>query len=134
MTLHIKRYYNTSNTVPTAPPQNTAGEILSSTTISITWQAPPLEEQNGIIQQYIIHLLEIPTNSDFTYQQEGQHRELVILSLHPDYDYECSVAAETIVGRGPFSDPFIITTHEDGKLKQLQECSLNTLDLAVTPS
>ena len=71
---------------------------------------------------------------NFTYQQETQRTEFMIDALHPDYGYECSVAAETIVGRGPFSDPFIITTHEDGKLKQLQECSLNTLDLVVTPS
>ena len=115
MKLLVKYYYNTSDTVPTAPPQNTAGDILNSTTISISWEAPPPEEQNGIIQQYIIHILEIPTNMNFTYQQETEHRVLVIDSLHPDYGYECSVAAETIVGCGPFSDPFIITTHEDGK-------------------
>ena len=119
MKLLVKYYYNTSDTVPTAPPQNTAGDVLNSTTISISWEAPPPEEQNGIIQQYIIYLLEIPTNMNFTYQPEREHRELVIDSLHPDYDYECSVAAETIVGRGPFSDPFIITTHEDGKLSVL---------------
>ena len=101
-------------TVPTAPPQNVDGEVLSSAAIFITWQVPPLEEQNGIIQLYFIHLLEVPTNMNFTYQQEGQHTELVIVSLHPDYDYECSVAAETVVGRGPLSEPFTITTHEDG--------------------
>ena len=105
-------------TVPTAPPQNTDGEVLSSTAISITWQVPQLEEQNGIIQRYFIRLLEVPTNINFTYQQKGQHTELVIDSLHPDYDYECSVAAETVVGRGPFSEPFTITTHEDGKFQQ----------------
>ena len=107
-------------TVPTAPPQNVDGEVLNSTAIFMTWQVPPLEGQNGIIQLYFIHLLEVPTNLSFIYQQEGQHTELVIVSLHPDYDYECSVAAETVVGRGPFSDPFIITTHEDGKLDNAQ--------------
>ena len=104
--------------MPTAPPRNTRGEVLSSTTIFITWQSPEPEELNGIIVFYTLTLLEVPTNTTFIYQQEGHHTEIVITSLHPYYSYECSIAAETIVGRGPFSIPFTIQTREDGRFDE----------------
>ena len=40
--------------------------------------------------------------------------EFTVSSLHPHYDYECSVAAVT-VGSGTFSSPITITTHQDSK-------------------
>ena len=90
------------------------GEVLGSTAISITWESPVAEGQNGVIISYRILLLEIPSNTTLTYQQDGSHRELVADSLHPYYDYMCSVAAETEVGTGPFSSSFVVRTLEDG--------------------
>lgn len=93
------------------------GETLSSTAITIMWEAPELEEQNGIIISFNISLLELPTNVTLTYQQAGLHTELVINSLHPYYEYSCSVAAATEVGAGPFSTPFVIRTDYDGECR-----------------
>ena len=40
---------------------------------------------------------------------------LLVSSLHPYFNYECSVAAAT-VGLGPFSNPTIVRTLQDGRL------------------
>ena len=95
---------------------NPAGEVLSPSAVSITWQPPVPEEQNGIIISYTIVLTELLTNTVFTYQRNGSHTEIVITSLHPHYDYRCSIAAETSVGLGPFSASFILTTQQDCEL------------------
>lgn len=90
---------------------------MSSTIIRITWGAPEFEEQNGIITSYNISLLEVATSATFMYQLGGLRTELVVTSLHPYYEYRCSVAAATEVGIGPFSTPFVIRTAEDGNLR-----------------
>ena len=107
--------HNLFCTVPSVPPRNVAGEALSSSTISVTWESLVPEGQNGVIISYTIVLLEVATNVTFTYEQVGLHTELVIDSLHPFYEYECAVSAATVVGLGPSSAPFIIQTMEDSK-------------------
>ena len=103
------------SSVPSAAPENLTGEALSSTSIIISWKPLPIEEQNGIIIHYTIHLLEVPTNRTLTYEQEGQHTMLVIDLLHPYYDYECTVGAVTAVGNSPLSEILMIRTLPDSK-------------------
>ena len=93
---------------------NPAGEVLSPSEVFITWEPPEPEAQNGIIVSYTILLTELPTNTTFTYQRNGSHTEIIIVGLHPHYDYGCSIAAETSVGLGQFSSPFNLTTQQDG--------------------
>ena len=95
---------------------NASGEVLGSSAVSITWQPPPSKGQNGIITSYTVLITELPTNTTYTYQRSGSHTEIVITNLHPHYDYRCSIAAETSVGLGPFSTPFILTTQQNGAL------------------
>ena len=102
--------------VPSSPPISPVGEVLSPNAVSITWQPPIPEGQNGIITSYTVLLTELPTNTTFTYQRNGSHTETVITGLHPHYDYRYAVAAATSVGLGPFSAPLILTTQQDGEL------------------
>lgn len=44
----------------------------------------------------------------------GTHLDLLVTQLHPYYWYECSVAAETSSGRGPFTPAITLRTMEDG--------------------
>ena len=94
---------------------NSAGEVLGPTAISLSWQPPAQEGQNGIITSYTILITEVLTDTNTTYQRDGSRNELVITGLHPYYDYSCAVAAQTSVGMGPFSAPFTVTTHQDGE-------------------
>ena len=109
--------------VPSSPPLNLSGQVLSPSTLSITWQPPAPDGQNGVIVSYTVQLIERPTNTTFTYQRGGSHTEVFITNLHPYYEYSCSVAAETSVGLGPFSIPFILTTHQDGEGRPSYHCA-----------
>ena len=103
---------------PSSPPQILHAESLSSTVILITWVPPPSEDWNGIIQSYTLIIVEVVSNTTFTYQQQAQQTQLLIESLHPYYAYTLTLAAET-VKLGPFTSPLTITTGEDGKCATL---------------
>ena len=48
------------------------------------------------------------------YTQRGDHNELIIGSLHAHYQYQFTIAAET-VQQGPFSHPVTVITLEAGE-------------------
>lgn len=106
---------NPCYTAPSSPPLNVSGQVLSPSTLSITWQPPAPEGQNGIIVSYTVQLVEQPTNKMLTFSRGGSHTEIFVTNLHPFYDYSCLVAAETSAGIGPFIVPFTLTTHQDGE-------------------
>ena len=109
---------------PSFPPLNSSGEVLGPTTISLSWQPPPPESQNGIITSYTILITEVVTNTNTTYQREGSRTELLITGLHPYYDYSCTVAAATLIGLGPFAVPFSVVTHQDGEYNVIHQVSV----------
>ena len=81
----------------------------------MTWEPPLEDNQNGIITSYTIRLYDIVADKTTLYQREGHHAQFVIDTLHPYYEYDVSVAAET-VDIGPFSVIQRIRTQEDSKL------------------
>ena len=105
-----------SSTAPTGVPLNQLGLAVNSTAIIFTWNHPAVDSRNGIITGYSLLLVELTTNSTTLHSQTGAHIEVVIGNLHPYYDYECQIAAETSVGRGPYGLPFITRTLQDGEL------------------
>ena len=78
----------------------------------MTWAAPLVEDQNGIITLYYIRIFSTVTNETTLYLREAHHSQHVIESLHPYYEYAVSIAAET-VDIGPFSTPQRFLTLED---------------------
>ena len=103
-----------SSTAPTSPPLNTTGRAVNSTAILFTWEHPLVSGRNGNITGYSLLLTELETNITTSYRQTGARIELVVGSLHPFYQYQCVIAAETRVGRGPYADSFITRTLADG--------------------
>ena len=75
-------------------------QSLDASTLSLTWEPPSPEHRNGVILQYSVNVTHVETSS--TQQSFTSSTSKVLTSLHPDYTYECSVAAETSVGRGPY--------------------------------
>ena len=64
------------------------------------WQPPPSEIQNGRVRLYI-SVFEVQTGTNYSYTlQPSEDPTLQVESLHPYYDYVCSVAAVTIGPRG----------------------------------
>ena len=100
--------------VPSSPPRNVQGQTVNSRQIFLSWDIPEFGGRNGIITGYSVHVLEIITNTEFEYNVTNRTTFLVE-RLHPHYEYQCSVAAATIVGIGPYSVPIVINTDEDGE-------------------
>ena len=99
--------------------------IVNPTTILMTWQPPPSEHQNGIITAYVVNVY-LEDNSTIIQQYTTSSPSVTLLGLHPFSTYVVAVAAETGVGRGPFSSGFRIYTPEDGKI--FDHCTKMYLD------
>ena len=84
----------------------------TSDSISLTWDAPPYESQNGIISQYVIRILENDTGITTLFYSNTT--TMTVNDLHPYYVYKCSVAAETI-DIGPYTAVLTLQLDEDCK-------------------
>ena len=85
---------------------------MHSRAIFFSWNAPPIEHQNGLIVEYRINVTEVITGRVLVRVSTGT--SLVIGSLHPDYVYQWVVMAVTI-GEGPYTVTSSIRTPEDGE-------------------
>ena len=99
-------------TAPTSPPSNCTAVALSSRSILLTWDAPPAEEQNGIITGYIVNITELETGQVSTIFTESHN--LTLYSLQPFTTYGFLVSAQTVAGRGPTTHFLFVTTQEEG--------------------
>ena len=97
---------------PTAPPQMVQARSENSTTLVLSWQPPPLDNQNGIIVNYTANVTESETGTIFFVVTATT--TITLSSLHPYYTYSCIVAAVTI-DIGPFTAPVSLEMPEDGK-------------------
>ena len=102
--------------------------VVSSRSISLSWE-PPILENGGSILQY--HMIVIETQIHYTndgveitgmqtylnrtYNVSAGRAQLIDM-IHPDYNYTVRIAAATEPGIGLFSDPITVRTEMDGKL------------------
>ncbi|XP_062833214.1 roundabout homolog 2 isoform X11 [Anolis carolinensis] len=98
----------TTEEAPSAPPQSvtvlTVGNH-NSTSISISWDPPPPDHQNGIIQEYRIWCLGNETKFHINKTVDAAIRSVVIGGLFPGIQYRVEVAASTSAGIGVKSEP-----------------------------
>ena len=92
-------FFKSPTTVPSSPPSNYTAVSLSSHSILLTWDAPPVEGQNGIITGYIVNITELETGEVSAIFTESHN--LTLYSLQPFTTYGCFVSAQTVAGRGP---------------------------------
>lgn len=97
--------------MPTGSPVSVKVASISSSSIRISWQAPLLELQNGDITSYHINVLELETGVVMSFTTVPTDSIYVVNSLHPFYNYNCSVAAYTI-GLGPVDFSVVLTLPE----------------------
>ena len=95
----------------------------------LTWERPPLVEENGLLVRY--HVIVIETQIHYfdngteitgiqrylntTYDVSEGRMQLINESIHPDYNYTVRIAAATEPGIGPFSDAITVRTNMDGE-------------------
>nr|XP_034370788.1 roundabout homolog 2 isoform X5 [Arvicanthis niloticus] len=98
----------TTEEAPSAPPQSvtvlTVGSH-NSTSISVSWDPPPADHQNGIIQEYKIWCLGNETRFHINKTVDAAIRSVVIGGLFPGIQYRVEVAASTGAGVGVKSEP-----------------------------
>ena len=94
-----------------------AAVSISSTQVKVTWGDVPPTDQNGIIITYEVEYIPL---EDFDGAIGKNITNVLVLSvilmrLQAYVNYTISVRAYTSVGAGPYSDPVIVLTNEDGK-------------------
>ncbi|RVE63618.1 hypothetical protein OJAV_G00138080 [Oryzias javanicus] len=101
----------TMEEAPSAPPQQvtvlTVGSH-NSTSISVSWDPPPPEQQNGIIQEYKIWCLANDTRFHVNKSVDATIRSVVVGGLQTGVHYSVEVAASTSAGVGARSKPQLI--------------------------
>lgn len=103
---------------PEGPPLSVSALPLDSSSLILTWEPPLLELRNGIIQQYTIRITELKSGTVITVSTEDT--SINVTSLHPHYEYNITVAAETF-DVGLFSSPFVIQLPESCMYKHLRD-------------
>lgn len=72
-----------------------------------------MEQQNGPIIGYVVELIE--TASGRTRTNQTNSTTFQWDSLHPNYAYQCRVAARTEAGKGPYTAYVSVEMPEAGK-------------------
>ena len=108
----MKCPFYTHFTVPSAPPQSPNGVANSPNQVTLTWSPPPGVDVNGDLQYYALRVTEVETRRQWTFYTVDTF--ITIGGLHPYFNYRCQVAAHTVIGSGPFTDPFYVQTQESG--------------------
>jgi len=113
---------------PSDEPLNITPNVQSAFNFMLSWTPPSLENQNGLLVQYHVIIMEtqilyldngtvmsqMGVNRNRTYNVSEGRTQLIDM-LHPSYNYTVRIAAATVVGIGPFSDPITVMTLEDGE-------------------
>ena len=105
-----------NSTVPSSPPQNITVRSVNPASLMVSWQPPPMINHNGPITGHVINytrvgssdVISVNVNSGTTHTNSG---------LVGYVDYSVIVAARTVNGTGPFSNPPVVNrSGEDGEL------------------
>ena len=102
-------YYSVA---PTGAPSNFVVNITTQNSVSLSWNPPPIDQQNGLIRYYVITCS--TAGSSTVINWTSNTTELTIQNLQPYSQYSCTVAAFTIA-IGPASIQLNFTLPEAGE-------------------
>ena len=84
----------------------------------VSWQPPPLIDQNGPLTSYLILYSRVGSNISMT-ETVSNGTEYVISGLIAFSNYSVEVVARTVNGTGPNSNSVIQISGQDGKYMKL---------------
>ncbi|XP_039388372.1 roundabout homolog 1 isoform X8 [Mauremys reevesii] len=110
------KFAKTLEEAPSAPPQSVSvtKNDGNGTAIVVTWQPPPEDTQNGMVQEYKVWCLGNESRYHINKTVDGSTFSVVILSLVPGIRYSVEVAASTGAGPGVKSEPQFIQLDSHG--------------------
>ena len=100
--------------------------VLSSTSVEITWGPVPAKHRNGIIREYEVAILDKPGSCGYYIKTAADTRRFVKDGLKMHHSYSVKIAARTSVGRGEWSPWAEFTT--------LQGSNVSIIQLSFVPS
>ncbi|XP_041534425.1 roundabout homolog 1 isoform X2 [Microtus oregoni] len=110
------KFAKTLEEAPSAPPRSVtvSKNDGNGTAILVTWQPPPEDTQNGMVQEYKVWCLGNETRYHINKTVDGSTFSVVIPSLVPGIRYSVEVAASTGAGPGVKSEPQFIQLDSHG--------------------
>jgi len=95
-----------NSTVPSSPPQSVMVTSVNPSSLGVSWLPPPEIDHNGPLTGHVIRYNRVGSNNMISETETvSSGTTLTISGLVPFVNYSISVAARTINGTGPFSDP-----------------------------
>ena len=105
-----------NSTVPSTPPQNITITSMDPVSLKLSWQ-PPLECHNVPITGYVIQYIKDGSQNMIKDTKNISGTTHTISGLIPYTKYSVKVAAINGDRTGPFSEPMIGISGEDGEFK-----------------
>ncbi|XP_030010684.1 roundabout homolog 1 isoform X2 [Sphaeramia orbicularis] len=101
------RHLRVPETVPSASPLAVSLTVNheQNNTIHLSWEPPPHETHNGIIQGYQVWCVESGEHHYLNWTVDSSHHKLEISALKPGKRYWVTIAAVNGAGVGMLSDP-----------------------------
>ena len=104
---------------PSSAPIDFQATVFDHTSILLSWNPPPPEDQNGIIRHYEVVVLALTTRE--IHIRSSTAHSVTVSSLQPFTDYSCTVAAET-VATGPYAEEVTVQTLQTGNYSNHTLC------------
>ena len=104
-----------NSTVPSSPSQNVTVTSVNPASLMVSWQPPLPIDHNGPIT-YMIQYTRVDTSIMMSMNVNSGTTQYTISGLVAYVDYSVIVAAMTVNGTGPSSNPVIGRSGEDGEL------------------
>ena len=117
--------------VPAVAPVNVRSQVLSSTSINVTWEEIPPIKRNGIITAYEVLYEPLETFGGVigSMRVNTTNMHFVLFGLQEYVDYNISVRAYTRVGPGPYSQGITNQTFQDCEFISASQVSLVLITL-----
>ncbi|KAK1164148.1 receptor-type tyrosine-protein phosphatase F-like isoform X4 [Acipenser oxyrinchus oxyrinchus] len=128
----------TAQSTPSAPPQEVHAVSLSSTSIKVSWVAPPAGSRHGAIVQYTVAYQSVNGEDSEKHEVSSISAEAtsyVMEALEKWTEYMVWVRAHTDVGPGPESPPVHVRTDEDvpsAPPRKVEAEAINSTAIRVT--
>ncbi|XP_061776860.1 receptor-type tyrosine-protein phosphatase F-like isoform X7 [Nerophis ophidion] len=106
----------TAQSTPSAPPQDVRLFSLSSTSLKVSWAAPPAASRHGAIVRYTVSYQALAGEDVERHEATGIDAgatDYILEDLEKWTEYQVWVRAHTDVGPGPESAPVRMKTKED---------------------
>ncbi|CAG5896479.1 unnamed protein product [Menidia menidia] len=128
----------TAQSTPSAPPQEVHVVSLSSTSLKVSWVAPPADSRHGAIVRYTVSYQALAGEDTERYDESDIGADVtsyVLEGLEKWTEYQVWVRAHTDVGPGPESTPVRMRTREDvpgAPPRKLEVEAINSTAIRVT--